>query len=735
MGFITPGESTTRIALPDLDSHSGEVPFNEMAAIASRLCTRMESIGLRPTVFRSSGGSGIHMWMIWDEPQDAHSVRRALVNVLAEQGFSEGDAGVSRHQIEVFPKQSEVPHGKDGSMAVLPYWNKSELLIDEFGMCFESAGRVAGGDLVWCTSDPVAYVENIRPKRTIEYGAGPDSIEKISRALAAIPHGLSDKSAATDHSLWRSVVWATHEASGGAEDGFSAVETWHDQNPANRGRRDLRRTWDDYEPGNFTRGTLYMLASKSNPDWDLPTPDGLEDVPPGEATAEDDTATSDVANARRLARLMSGRFIYVHCAAGWCIYQDGVYSPCTRGEHLEAAKNLGPLILSESHGLTADKVKRMLTQVQRAMSAAGISAALSLAQSDPRMATTSTDMDSDPDLLNVENGIVHLPTGKLIPHDPTIVMCRQCAAPYYADAGRPMFDRFLQDVSNGDSDWVDQLQRLVGYTVSGRVNEEIIIFLLGWGANGKSVFSNIMRRILNSYAASVPANFLMVSNRDGEAATPSMARLPGIRLAQANEVEAGARLSAQAVKVAASSDAIAARHLHKAAFEFVPTHTLWVRGNHKPIITDTDDGIWRRIRLIPWDRRFGPDEKDVNLEEKLMTEAPGILAWMVQGYREYLRSGLHPSGRVANASVTYRKESDLVAQWIEDRAERGAGFQWVQSGAYQDYRDWCHEQGLTHPMTKRSFTLSLTERGIGSGQETSGLRQRLYTGLQSSREF
>lgn len=185
VGFITPGCNTTQLALLDLDSHNGEVPFDEMATVASSLCTQLDSIGLHPTVFRSSGGSGIHVWMIWDSPQDAYSVRQALIGVLSVQGFCDGTAGVACHEIEIFPKQNEVSLGRDGNMAVLPYWNRSELLVDAFGLCFESAGRVAGGNLVWRTSGPVPYVENTRPPQTVEYGAAPDSIEKISRALAA----------------------------------------------------------------------------------------------------------------------------------------------------------------------------------------------------------------------------------------------------------------------------------------------------------------------------------------------------------------------------------------------------------------------------------------------------------------------------------------------------------------------------------------------------------------------
>lgn len=739
VGFITPGESVTRLALFDLDSHKGEVSFADMAAIANRLCARLDDIGARPVVFRSSGGSGIHIWLLWETAQDAHSVRHAMQEVLTAEDLKEGaGGGVACGQVEIFPKQSSVPIDGCGNMVILPLWNKSEVLIDELGLYLElvPAGQDAVIGMPWPMSDPVPFLANTAPARVQGEAAAPDNLDKIARALAVIPNDTGDgTNGATNYDAWRNLVFAVHEGSAGSEDGFNLIDDWTNQNPGNAGQRETRRVWDQCKPGAVTRGTLYAMASKCNSEWDAPTPDGFDDVPTENtnhgAQAVDDTTTSDVANARRLARLMAGEFVYVHGGHGWCKYRTGLFSRCTRGEHMETAKALGGLILREANSLDPEKMKKTMAQATRAMSAAGIAAALSLAQSDPQIAIDPTEMDSDPDLLNTENCIVHLPTGEALPHSPTMIMGRQCHAPYIVNAPRPLFDRFMLEISKNDTEWVDYMQRLVGYTISGRVNEEIIIFLLGWGANGKSVFSNVIRRILNSYSGSVPANFLMVSNRDGEAATPSLAQLPGVRLAQANEVEAGSRLSAQAVKVAASSDAIAARHLHKAAFEFVPTHTLWVRGNHKPIITDTDDGIWRRIRLVPFDQQFGPDEKDVHLEEKLMIEAPGILAWMVQGHQEYLRRGLSPAKRVADASINYRNESDLVAQWISERTDRGDGSQCPQSEAYQDYREWCSEQGLQRPMTKRSFTLSLAERGFVSGQESTGARRRVYVGFQS----
>ncbi|MGV8893173.1 MAG: DNA primase family protein [Burkholderiaceae bacterium] len=452
--------------------------------------------------------------------------------------------------------------------------------------------------------------------------------------------------------------------------------------------------------------------------------EGFKDV------GADPLAQSDVEIARRAAEMMAGRFVYEHGARGWMHYLGGVYLPCARGEEVEIVKRLGVEILKTSQMLTTDDVKRTAALAQRVMSAAGVKAALQLAQSDPRLAVQPADFDADPDLLNVQNGVIYLPSGELRQHDHAQFFSRQCPYHYDPEARAPTWARFLQQISNDDPDWVDFMQRAVGYSLSGHVNEEIMFFLLGIGANGKSVFCNVMRHLGGGYVGAVPANFLMVSKRDGESATPSLAALVGARVVQANEVEAGARLSAQMVKVATSTDAISARHLYGRQFTFTPTHTLWVRGNHKPIITDNDEGIWRRLVLIPFDRHFTAEEKDTGLEAAIMREAPGVLAWMVRGHLEYRQRGLRRAARVAAASHAYRIESDLVGQWIDEQATRGPGCVWQQRDAYLDYSEWCTGQGL-HPMAKKSLTTSLKERGFNEGQETTGGRLRIYRGLKS----
>jgi putative DNA primase/helicase len=456
--------------------------------------------------------------------------------------------------------------------------------------------------------------------------------------------------------------------------------------------------------------------------------DDLPDWGDGEGESAD---SSDVFLSRELADLLADRFKFEHNGRGWLTYRDGAWLPCAKGEMAEEAKRLGGHLLRKraSETVDPDKAAKLTRLAMRAMSAAGLAAAEKLAQSDPRIAVAPEEFDTDRQLLNARNGVVHLVPRELRPHTPELLLSRQCAAPYIPDAGCTLWLQFLREISCNDDEWIDFVWRACGYTVAGLVAEEVMFFLLGQGANGKSVFANVLRRIMHTYATTVPASFLSVSNRDAEAATPSLATLPGARLALANEVEAGSRLSAQTVKVACSTEAISARHMYGRAFTFQPSHKLWVRGNHKPIITDNDDGIWRRIVLIPFERNFAPHERDIRLEEKLMEEAAGILAWMVRGYGEYLTRGLRPTGRIAAASAAYRRESDILGQWIDECARLGPAFDTEQGAAYSDYQGWCTSQGV-RAVAKKSFTRGLEERGIRQGQRGSGKRERVYLGMR-----
>jgi putative DNA primase/helicase len=242
---------------------------------------------------------------------------------------------------------------------------------------------------------------------------------------------------------------------------------------------------------------------------------------------------------------------------------------------------------------------------------------------------------------------------------PGMLITRQAAAEFDPDAKCPQWMKFLDQVFQGDADTVAFIRRALGYTLTGTTTEEKLFICYGWGANGKSVFGNTVAAVLGDYSQTAPPSLLTV-RRDGDSGPRNdVARVYGARALQINELNPGDRLDEQVVKMLAGRETLSARFLHREFFDFKPTAKPWLRTNHRPVITGEDDGIWRRILLIPFKRKFPLHECDRWLEQKLLEECNGILAWMVQGCLEWQLDGLQPSALVKQESGTYRKKSDL----------------------------------------------------------------------------
>jgi putative DNA primase/helicase len=387
------------------------------------------------------------------------------------------------------------------------------------------------------------------------------------------------------------------------------------------------------------------------------------------ASATTAPSPTDLALARVFVTLVGKEFKFDHALRKWRIYRGGRWQICARGEQVEGMKRCAPWLLAaaareQSKDPDSQTGRRFQTLATRAQNERTISAALKLAESDPAIACTAADFDQDPDLFNVANGVIHLPTGQLLPHDPKLMLYQQTPVEYDDNARSPEFRKFMIQVSCGDPDWITYMQRQLGYVLSGRVHEERMFFWFGDGRNGKSVLANVLHYIMGDYACVAPAAMFMTSRRDGGDATPQLAMLPGKRMMLANETEAGSRLSAQMLKVAVSTEHISARALHGNPFSFTPTHKVVMRGNHLPIIQESDEGTWRRIDLVPFDLKLTPSQCAPDLERKLRAEAAGILRWIVRGHAKWRQQGLAPAVRVRNASNTYRKNSDVVANWL-----------------------------------------------------------------------
>jgi putative DNA primase/helicase len=373
-----------------------------------------------------------------------------------------------------------------------------------------------------------------------------------------------------------------------------------------------------------------------------------------------------------------------------------------------------------------ERGKRLLQEAVTAHNLPKIMAMLKLAISEPGMATTDRELDVDPHLLGVSNGVVDLLTGRLLRNEPSLKVTRYCGASHVEDWTCPRWLRFLDQVFMSDADTIATVQVLLGYTLVGTSTEEKLIICYGHGSNGKSVFSNVVQKIIGGYAVTAPPSLLTARKSGDTSPRNDLAALAGARLVSINEMQAGDRLDEQIVKMLAGREPISARFLHQEFFEYTPAFTPWLRTNHKPIVTGSDDGIWRRLVLVPFCRKFSDEEKDPGLEEKLLQERDGILGWMIEGAIRYLKDGLILSPRIKAEINTYRKDSDILGEFLDENTVTDPAEKVDQVTLYQRFRFWCADSGL-HITAKKTFTQRLAERGYAEAK--SGAR-RWYLGLR-----
>lgn len=211
---IKAGESVTMLGLLDLDSHGGETPWEEMCRVALEVTECLALLGLHAIPFRSGGGRGLHLYVLWDEPQDAYSVREALKTALAAANLKPGTKGVACGEVEVFPKQDSVPADGYGNQFFLPMAGKSRPVDLMF------AADVDLADVQWPSSAPVPKLQ--RPAPRVQAAESSTSLASLRTALAAIPN---DGPQAPDYDEWRNIIFSIHDATGGSDEGLElAIE-------------------------------------------------------------------------------------------------------------------------------------------------------------------------------------------------------------------------------------------------------------------------------------------------------------------------------------------------------------------------------------------------------------------------------------------------------------------------------------------------------------------------------
>jgi len=261
---------------------------------------------------------------------------------------------------------------------------------------------------------------------------------------------------------------------------------------------------------------------------------------------------------------------------------------------------------------------------------------------------------------------------------------------YDPDAQCPQWTEFLTDIMCGNADMVSFLQRVVGYSLTGRTTEQCFFILYGTGANGKSVFISVLRNLLGEYAKT--AEFSSFIERKNDTVRNDLARLSGARFVVGSEGDAGHALSESVVKSLTGEDTITARYLYKEYFEFVPTFKLFLVTNHKPDIKNQDRGIWRRVYLIPFVKSVLPENQNPHLVEELSAELPGILRWAVDGCRAWQALKLQPPAIVQEATEEYRQDMDILGPFLEECFLRDTDSRTPSSSIYTEYVQWCESE-------------------------------------------
>ena len=321
--------------------------------------------------------------------------------------------------------------------------------------------------------------------------------------------------------------------------------------------------------------------------------------------------------------------------------------------------------------------------------------------------------------FNVPNGTLSLKSGQLVPAKRDYFITKFSPVEFTDNADCPMWRRFLDDIFGGDKELIRYIQKAVGYSMTGDTSEQCVFFLYGTGRNGKSTFLDVLREIFGDYVSNIQPETIMVKNSMGNGINSDIARLKGARMVTTVEPNEGVRLNEGLIKQLTGDDAVTARKLYGNEFEFKPEFKLWMATNHKPIIRGTDDGIWRRIHMIPFTVQIPVDKVDRQLKSKLEREYPAILRWAVEGCLLWQREGLKQPRAVLDMTREYRREMDVISGFLDDRCEMGEGFSAKSSELYAAYSAWC-EANTEFKMSNTKFSVEMDKR-FGKTKQRDGM--------------
>jgi putative DNA primase/helicase len=450
--------------------------------------------------------------------------------------------------------------------------------------------------------------------------------------------------------------------------------------------------------------------------------------------------TTDLRNAERVIERHGENIRYVPTWNKWLVWDGARWGVDDTGGAMRSATDTmraflaetfdvaasarGELAEEEAQAIDGDEAsKRRIVAAKRKVTASDrlfqwavssqnagkLQSMLTVAKSFAEIATHHDRLDADPWLFNVRNGTIDLRTGLLREHRRDDLITRLASVDFDATATCPTWIAFLARVMAGDTELVEYLQKISGYSMTGSVREQILTFFHGRGKNGKSVCTRTLHDLFGDYACQAPRQLLFQSKGDRHPTELSV--LHGRRLAVCPEIDQGQMFDEALVKDLTGDDVIRCRRMREDFWEYAPTHKLLMYGNHKPIVRGDDEGIWRRMRLVPWLVTIPENERDTQLLDKLRAEWAGILAWAVRGCIAWQTQGLREPAAVRGATKAYREESDALGEFFRLRVTFDATATIARRELREAYESHAKDSGA-EPVGAKRFASRLREHGV-----------------------
>lgn len=421
---------------------------------------------------------------------------------------------------------------------------------------------------------------------------------------------------------------------------------------------------------------------------------------------------TDTGNAQRLRDKYKGSIRYSYTRKKWMYWTGKAWRFDETGEIKKLADIVVEDLKREAFDVEDEKEQEQkLRFAAKTANSSGKTNMITETQHLEGIPVLIDELDAYTDYLNVQNGIVNLRNGELMPHDPNFMMSKICNSEYDNTSGKKpeKWLKFIDDITAGDKELQHYLQKCVGYSLTGSVKEQCAFFLYGIGNNGKSTFIETLADMLGDYASNAQPETIMMK-RDGNSGINSdIARLKSARLVSTEEPTEGVRLNEGLVKQLTGGGKVTCRFLFGDEFEYSPEFKIWIATNHKPVIRGTDVGIWRRIRLIPFEVNI--EHPDKQLKYKMREEMPQIMRWAVEGCMMYQKEGLEPPEAVQKSTEEYKSEMDLLATFMDaciviDYTVKDAV---PANELYSIYQAWANENN-EYVMTSRKFFLEITKK-------------------------